>query len=115
MMKGKYQAAFIVPVGAKRVLNEGGWKFKTSGRISPKICEYLIKSLKLKLLESYLGLDDYGGEKMKMSVVHDAQNNIESIYFQLYEDALDALSKVCQGGKIPAGVELFIPQQEQAP
>lgn len=81
-MKVKYQAAFIVPVGAKRVLNEGGWEFKTSNRISPKICEYLISSLQLKLLESYLGLDDYVGEKMKMSVVHDAQNNVESIYFQ---------------------------------
>lgn len=112
-MSGKYKAAFIIPIGARRNLCEDGWEFETSSRISPEVSKYLIKTLKLKLLESYLGLDDYVGENMKMSVVHDEQNNIESIYFQLYEDALTALSKVCQSEKLTADVELFVPQQGQ--
>jgi hypothetical protein len=108
--KGKYQAAFIIPTDAKKILGEDGWEFETSNRVSPEVSEYLIKSLNLKLLESYLEIDDYVNEKMKMSVIHDDQKNIESIYLQLYEESvLDVLLEICQNSKISDGFELFVP------
>ena len=110
-MKGKYQAAFIVPIGANKVLGEDGWEFESSGRLSPEIKDYLIESLKLSFFESYLEIESYVGGSIKMSVIFDDQNEIESIHFQLYEDALTVLSEVYQNGKVSVGAELFIPQQ----
>ena len=111
-MKGKYQAAFIVPVGANKVLGEDGWEFESSDRLSEEIKDYLIRSLKLNFFENYLGIESYVDDDVKMSVIFDDHNEIESIHFQLYDDALTILSEVCQGSRIPAEVELFIPQQE---
>jgi len=110
-MKGKYQAAFIVPVGANKVLGEDGWEFESSGRLSEEIKDYLIRLLKLSFLESYLGIESYVDGDVKMLVIFDDHNEIESIHFQLYGDTLTILSEVCQGGRIPAEAELFIPQQ----
>lgn len=108
MVKEMYQAAFIVPVGADKVLGEDGWMFESSNRLPRGIKDYLVESLKLSFLESYLGIESYLGGNIKMSVHFDDQNEIESIYFQLHNDALALLSTVCQSGKIP-GAELFIP------
>lgn len=110
-MKGKYQAAFIIPVGASKLLNDGGWEFEGSNRLSEKIKDYLIKSLKLRFLESYLGIESYVDSNIKMSVVFDDKNKIESFHFQLYEDALAVLMELCQSGRISSEAELFIPCQ----
>ncbi len=110
-MKGKYQAAFIVPVGANKILKEDGWEFESPIRLSEEIKNYLIQSLKLRFFESFLGIESYVDDNVKMSVIFNNKNEIESIYFQLYGDTLSVLSEVCQGGRIPAEAELFIPQQ----
>ena len=112
-MKGKYKAAFIVPVGANKVLREDGWGFESPNRLSEEIKDYLIQSLRLRYLESYLGIESYADDDVKMSVIFDNKNEIKSIYFQLYGDTLSILSEVCQGGGISAEAELFIPQQER--
>jgi len=111
-MKGKYQAAFIVPVGANKVLGEDGWEFESSARLSEEVREYLIQSLKLSFLESYLGIESYIDGDIKMSITFDDQNEIESIHFQLCGDSLVILTEVCQGSRMPSEAELFIPQQE---
>lgn len=108
-MKGKYQAAFIVPVGAKKILGEGGWEFETPNRLSTQIKGFLIDALKLRFFESYLRIESYVDGNIKMSVILDEQNEIESINFQLNEDALTVLTGVCQHCKIFDGAELFIP------
>ena len=110
-MKGKYQAAFIVPVGANKILKEDGWEFESAIRLSEEIKNYLIQSLRLRFFESYLGIESYVDDNVKMSVIFNNKNEIESIYFQLYGDTLSILSELCQGGRIPAEAELFIPQQ----
>ncbi|ELP5726855.1 hypothetical protein QTV44_000028 [Vibrio vulnificus] len=109
-MKGKYQAAFIVPVGANQVLGEDGWEFGSSTRLSGEIKDYLVQSLNLGFSESYLGIESYTDGNIKMSVIFDDQNKIESISFQLYGDALANLTEVCQGSRLPSEAELFIPQ-----
>ena len=111
-MKGKYQAAFIVPIGAKKILGEDGWEFESSARLSEEIKDYLIQLLNLHFLESYLGIESYVDDDIKMSIIFDDQNEIESIHFQLYGDSLAILSEVCQGSRMPSEAELFIPQQE---
>jgi hypothetical protein len=114
-MKRKYQAAFIVPVGANKVLGEEGWEFGSSTRLPGEIKDYLVQSLKLSFLESYLGIESYADSNIKMSVIFDDKNKIESISFQLYGDALAILTEVCQGNRLPSEAELFIPQQGQEP
>jgi hypothetical protein len=51
-MKEKYKAAFMIPVGANKVLGGNGWEFETTIRLSSWRKEYLIDSLKLKLYET---------------------------------------------------------------
>jgi hypothetical protein len=114
-MKGKYQAAFIVPIGSNKVLGEDGWEFESANRLSEEIKAYLIKSLKLSFLENYLGIESYVDGDIKMSVLLDEESEIESFHFQLYGDALTILSEVCQSDKMPTGAELFIPRQGQEP
>ena len=108
-MKGKYQAAFIVPVGANKVLGDDGWEFESSVRLSGEIKDYLIQSLRLSFLESYLGIESYVDGDIKMSVIFDDQNEIESIHFQLYGGSLVTLSEACKSSRISSKAELFIP------
>jgi len=108
-MKEKYKAAFIVPVGANKILGEDGWEFETSKRIPSEIKDYFIEPLNLRFLESYLGIESYEDGNIKMTVIFDSQGEIENIHFQLYQDVLSVLSKICQGGKVSAEVELFVP------
>lgn len=111
-MNEKYKVAFIIPIGTKIILGEDGWEFETSHRLSFEIKEYLINSLSLKFLESYLGMDSYIDGNIKMTVIYDDQKQIESIYFQLYGDALTALSDVYKVGEIANESELFIPHKD---
>jgi hypothetical protein len=114
-MKGKYQAAFILPVGANKVLGEDGWEFEGSARLPEEVKDYLIQSLKLSFLESYLGIESYVDGDIKMSVIFDDQNEIESIHFQLYGGSLAILSEACQNRRMSSKAELFIPEQGQEP
>jgi|GEM_PF-2339149 len=111
-MKGKYQAAFIIPIGANKVLGEDGWEFDADGSLSVEIKNYLIKELELTLLESYLGIDAYVNDNIKMSVINDESNRIESIAFQLYGNALDTLLNVIQAKNVVYDLELFVPGME---
>ena len=113
-MKGKYKVAFIIPVGANKILGEDGWEFQTSNRLSGDIKEFLVDTLKLEFSESYLGVDVYLNENMKMSVIRDDQGQIESISFQLYEMTTTALSDVFQTNCMADKSELFIPHGEPA-
>ena len=108
-MKGKYKAAFILPIGTKKVLGENGWEFETSNRLSLQIKEHLIDVLKLKFLESYLQIYCFMSEDIKMSVSYDDKNEIENIYFQVYNDKLTMLTDLFIASGIANESELFIP------
>lgn len=112
-MKGKYKAAFIIPIGAIKALGGDGWEFETTNRLPAETKEFLVEALNLKYLESYLGIDAYINESIKMSVIYDDQNQIESISFQLYDDAVTALSRIFRSSQIADQSELFIPGKER--
>ncbi len=113
-MKRKYKVVFIIPIGANKILGEDGWEFETPNRLSAEIKEFLVDTLKLEYSESYLGIDVYVNENMKMSVICDDQSQIESISFQLYEMATTTLSDMFQTGILANKSELFIPHSEPA-
>lgn len=78
-MKERYQAAFVIPIGANKVLGEDGWEFKSSERLSKKLGQYLVEVLNLEFVETYSGIRRYAGDHIKMSIVFDGDNEIESI------------------------------------
>jgi hypothetical protein len=113
-MKGKYKAAFIIPIGTNKILGENGWEFETSNRLKEEVKEFLIDALRLKFLESYLQIDCYINENIKMSISYDDQKQIESIYFQTYNDTLTVLSDLFLAGGSVSNLELFIPNSTAA-
>ena len=110
MIKGRYQAAFIIPVGANKVLSEDGWEFESSGRLSEEIRNDLIQVLGLNFLESYLGIDVYSNDDIKMSIINDDLGLTESISLQLYgNDSLVIISKAFESERMSSAAELFVP------
>jgi hypothetical protein len=57
----RYTAAFLIPIGANKVLGEDGWEFESSQRLSKDIAEHLIAELKLDFVEMYSGIKRYVG------------------------------------------------------
>lgn len=110
-MKGKYKAAFVIPRDADKVLSDDGWIFESSKRISDELKRYLIGYLQLMFLERYLGIEVYEKSGIKMSILLDDNQQIESIYFQLVgeSDSLASLTDACKSYRNSSEVELFVP------
>ncbi|WP_062379690.1 hypothetical protein [Pseudomonas abietaniphila] len=108
-MTTKYKAAFIVPIGASRILGEDGWEFESSARLSKNIGDDLIETLRLTFLEEYSGIRKYAGEGIVMSIMFDDNQEVEIIYFQLSGVALASLSEICQCVDVSSGAEIFLP------
>lgn len=112
-MKGRYEAAFIVPVGANKTLGEDGWEFDTTNRLPEEVKKFLTDDLNLRFVENYLGIDSYVDENIKASVIYDDQNQIENVYFQVYGNAMPALSNIFQSSFIANKSELFVPRGDK--
>jgi hypothetical protein len=108
-MKTPFKAAFVVPHGAKKVLGESGWEFDSQECLPASIRNSLVTAFKLQPLQSYLGIESFGNEKMKMSVIYDDSHGIENIYFQLHGDGIMALVDYFNSCGLGGGCELFIP------
>lgn len=108
-MTKTYKAAFIVPIGASKILGEDGWEFESSLRLSKKMGDDLIETLKLKFLEEYSGIKKYAGEGIGMSMMLDDKQEVEIIYFQLSDGALASLSKIRQCIDVSSEAEVFVP------
>lgn len=108
-MTTKYKAAFIVPIGASRILGEDGWEFESSARLSKNIGDDLIETLRLTFLEEYSGIRKYAGEGIGMSIMFDDNQEVEMIYFQLSGGALASLSEIRQCIDVSSGAEIFVP------
>lgn len=105
----KYQAAFIVPIGARKILEDDGWEFDSAVRFPEGIKDYLIKSMGLKFIENFHGVERYSDGSLNMSIIFDDENKIESFYFQLYGDSLKRLKGLFQSSIIFLEAELFVP------
>ena len=47
-MRGKYEAAFLLPLGTEKHLDEDGWEFKSESFISEQIKKKFMEELNLK-------------------------------------------------------------------
>lgn len=108
-MRGKYEAAFILPNGSKKILGEDGWEFDGAERISPDILDFLMNLLKLNLSENYLGMERYVGENLQATVVYDDKRKIEYIAFQIYNEASQQLIEIFTNSNYKENNELFYP------
>jgi hypothetical protein len=111
-MKKKYLAAFLVPIGANKVLGEDGWEFESSQRLPEDVAELLIAELKLDFVEMYSGIKKYVGDNISMSIFLDDDNEMENIYFQVFGNSLKALTELCQDPQVSSNAEMFVPEKE---
>jgi hypothetical protein len=111
-MKKKYLAAFLVPIGANKVLGEDGWEFESSQRLPEDVAELLIAELKLDFVEMYSGIKKYVGDNISMSIFLDDDNEMENIYFQVFGNSLKALTELCQDPQVSSNSEMFVPEKE---
>ncbi|PHN76471.1 hypothetical protein [Pseudomonas syringae] len=110
-MKRSYQAVFIVPAGACKVLGDYGWEFNSLEKLPESIGEYLVRYLGLKFEEEYAGIKKYTNGQISMSIFLDGNNEVESIYFQVFESFLAEIYKACQNEAVFSGAEIFIPEE----
>ncbi len=113
-LSGKYKAAFLLPKGTNKTLGEDGWMFESDDYLPMEIKSYLVNELRLTLLESYLGINAYINDNMKMSVINDEKGHIENISFQLYKNSLNTLLSVFQAREVALDSELFVPEREMS-
>lgn len=110
-VKTPYKAAFVLPSGATKALGENGWEFASEKHLPTSTKDFFVAAFKLKPLESYLGIESYEGDNMKMSVIYDDRHLIESIYFQLRGDTLAALEDHFNAHQSARSCELFVPEK----
>ncbi len=113
--KEKYQAAFIIPRGSKKILEEDGWDFMGGDPLPEDIEEFLVSELGVRATEDYLDMRDYAGEGIKASVFFGERKKIENVYFQvLGYTAMEMLERMFKASKIEKYAELFIPRRGAA-
>lgn len=112
MMIKRYTAAFLIPIGANKILGGDGWEFESSQRLSKDIAEHLIAELKLDFVEMYSGIKRYVGNSISMYIFLDDDNEVENIYFQVSGNSLKALTELCQDSKVSSKAEMFVPEKE---
>jgi len=108
-MKRPYQAVFIIPDGAQKLLGENGWEFISSRRLSNDLADCLINVFGLELVETYSGIKKYLGRKMDMLIICDRNDKISSLYLRLYNICPADLVEICHAFRSFNEVEVFIP------
>ncbi|MEQ4283255.1 hypothetical protein [Pseudomonas syringae] len=107
-MKMSYQAVFIVPTGASKVLGEDGWEFNSPERLLEGIGEYLVRYLDLKFEEGYAGINRYSNGRTNMSIFLDDNDKVESVYFQVFESLLAEIYQACQSEEAFSGGRKYL-------
>lgn len=109
VMRGKYEAAFILPNGLKKILGKDGWKFKGAERIPSDFLGFLTNDLGLTLCESYLGMERYTGKNLQATIVYDSEKKIEFVAFQIYNNESSLLINAFANSNHKGNNELFFP------
>ncbi|MDU8500555.1 hypothetical protein RYB01_15390 [Pseudomonas syringae] len=113
-MRRVYRAAFVIPTGASKILGEDGWEFDSVERLDESVGRYLVVRLGLKFEEEYSGIKKYTNDQINMSVFFDGANEVESIYFQAFDNGLALLSEACKSEEVACHAELFIPEKQES-
>jgi hypothetical protein len=109
MIIKRYTAAFLIPIGANKILGENGWEFESPKRLPKEVVEQLISALRLDFIELYSGIEKFVGDNIGMSIFLDDHNEVENIYFQVSDDSLKVLTELCQHPQMSSNAEMFVP------
>ena len=112
-MSRDYRATFVIPLGARRILGDGGWEFFSRNRIPQEIVGALMADLALVESDSYLGMQEFFGEHVKAIVLRDKQGQAETVYFRAYgdRDVHDELLRALSALRNRGAVEVFSPSR----
>ncbi|MCF5745878.1 hypothetical protein [Pseudomonas tremae] len=113
-MKRNYQAAFIIPIGASKVLSDDGWEFDSFERLPESTGGYLAERLNLEFMEEYTGIRRYVSNQINMSIFFDSANEVENIYFQAFDNGLALLPEACKSEEVTCYAEIFIPEKQES-
>jgi len=110
-MRGKYKAAFILPVNAKKILAESGWEFDSKEYISDDIEFFLTQELNLCFTESWQNTKCFSNENIEASIEYkEDKKHIRFIYFQIYHDEMASLKNAFFSSNLK-DTQLFIPSE----
>lgn len=109
--RGRYKAAFIMPIPNEKFLGDGGWEFQSDKRLPKDAEKFLLESLKLKFVENFSGMAAYEGDDLKATVISDDSGEIENVYFKLYGMTKERLSSHFQESPLSSHAELFFPPE----
>jgi hypothetical protein len=114
-MTKPYKAVFLLPLGTDKRLSDCGWEFSSRKRLPPTLLLSLADTLHLHKEQSYLGMDVYEGEGLKLTAVTD-RRGIEHVYVQIWsrpkEDFVEMFSRRKDDlarAVAPDEVEVFTP------
>lgn len=111
-MKGEYEAAFLIPAESSKYLGEDGWEFKSENYIPEKIKSFLTDVLALEILKVDLGIAYYVNDIFQASLFYDdAEENIEHVYFQIYNDKMEVLKNAFLASEFYGRFDLFVPNE----
>lgn len=103
-----YKSAFLIPRFAKKILEETGWIFETKDRICPEALEILKRTFSLEHEKSYLDIESYIGDGIKVNVIYDDEGLIEHISIQLWKRSTKELIMAFDGSDLNS-IDIFIP------
>lgn len=107
-ISGQYKAAFLIPYGSKKILDEDGWTFEIKNALHKSIVDEVIDVFDLSFVERYDDVVTYACNAFKATIFFDKEGNVEQIYFQIFNKKLQILDAL----KAQFGVgdaELFVP------
>lgn len=110
--RGKYTAAFLLPPGAEKSLDEEGWNFRTHSSLSETIIAELCGAFSLRTVSSASDMQSYEADGIQVLAFLEAQK-IDHIYLKMYKGTHHAIALTRE---IAArnGVELFVPSEDRA-
>ena len=110
--RGRYKAAFMLPVPNEKILGDAGWEFQSDKRLPKDTEKFLLDSLKLKFVENYSGMSTYENDAVKATVIFDDVGEIEDVCFKLYGMTKEQLSLHFQTSSLSSCAELFFPSEK---
>ncbi|MFL9903447.1 hypothetical protein PQR71_35845 [Paraburkholderia fungorum] len=110
--KGRYEAAFIIPVPNEKCLGDTGWEFKSERTLPKATREFLAGSLKLTFSENFSGMSTYENDVLKATVIENDVGEIEQVHLKLYGMTKKQLSLLFQDSPLASDAELFFPEVE---
>lgn len=104
-MTSPYRAVFLLPRGTEKHLREDGLEFSSANRLPRSLLQTLANTLHLRPAPSYLDMEVYEGDGLKMIAATDGRG-IENIFFQVWSRPPGDVERAAEGND----VEVFSPR-----